>query len=66
MKKRMVLGLAAAALLFSSCVNNEPKSDPACPVFSPIGGFYKTEQTVSIEASGSTAIYYTILNITLI
>ena len=31
------------------------------PRFSPIGGFYKEKQTVSIKALNSTAIYYTIL-----
>ncbi len=35
------------------------------PSFSPIGGFYKEKQTVTITCDNSTAIYYTILKQTL-
>lgn len=39
--------------------NNQ--TDTTVPSFSPIGGFYKEKQTVTISCTNSTEIYYTIL-----
>lgn len=46
---------------------NPPDTDVTIsyPSFSPIGGFYKEKQTVTITCDNSTAIYYTILKQTL-
>lgn len=64
MKKLLVL-FSLTVLLFASCSGGGGgkggSSDTVCPAFSPKGGFYKTEQTVSIEANGAESIYYTIL-----
>ena len=32
-----------------------------CPSFSPVGGFYKEKQSVTISCEGASAIYYTVL-----
>lgn len=67
--KRLVMFLActglAEACLFLSCktdtsddVGAAPKTYPA---FSPIGGFYDTEQTVSISCDDASVIYYNII-----
>lgn len=46
----------------SSQNNNNPGgTSSSVPVFSPIGGFYKSAQTVTISCTDSTEIYYTIL-----
>lgn len=39
--------------------------DSTCPIFSPIGGFYKEKQNVTISCEGASAIYYEILTQTL-
>ena len=44
--------------------SSEEKNKPVktvCPTFSPIGGFYKEKQSVSINCEGADSIYYTIL-----
>ena len=71
MKKLFCLFTAVFALGFFSCKNytsepntpspETPTTKVTYPQFSPIGGFYKKEQTVTISCEGSTAIYYTIL-----
>lgn len=71
MKKLLCLFTAVFALGFFSCKNytsepntpspETPTTKVTYPQFSPIGGFYKKEQTVTISCEGSTAIYYTIL-----
>lgn len=75
--KKISLFLAISILftLFTGCpssVDNVEKTDPApavkesaCPVFSPIGGFYKEKQKVTISCEGASAIYYEILTQTL-
>lgn len=67
-----------SAVLLASCAASSDDDDDsgkeeeppvtanaACPVFSPIGGFYKEKQTVTISCEDSTAIYYTVLKPTL-
>ena len=42
-------------------VPNPETVTTVCPTFSPIGGFYKQKQNVTISCEGATEIYYTIL-----
>lgn len=39
----------------------EPETKTVCPSFSPVGGFYKEKQKVTITCGGAESIYYTIL-----
>ena len=57
------LPLLALSLTNGSSQNpNQPgESNANVPVFSPIGGFYKEKQTVTITCEGASEIYYTIL-----
>lgn len=57
------LPLLALSLTNGSSQNpNQPgESNANVPVFSPIGGFYKETQTVTITCEGASEIYYTIL-----
>ncbi|WP_294428987.1 alpha-amylase family glycosyl hydrolase [uncultured Treponema sp.] len=42
--------------------SNPPKTaEPTVPVFSPVGGFYKTKQNVAISCEGASEIFYTVL-----
>lgn len=43
----------------------KPIASSNCPIFSPIGGFYKEKQTVTITCKDSEEIYYTVLKPTL-
>lgn len=72
MKKLLFLFICAFFLFgcsndsSSSSDNSPEESNPAvndskCPIFSPIGGFYKEKQNVTITCEGSNAIYYEIL-----
>ncbi len=68
------LALLAGLLCAPSCSNDSssdgdgnnpnpstPESSSGCPVFSPVGGFYKEKQTVTITCEDAQAIYYTVL-----
>lgn len=72
MKKLLFLFICAFFLFgcsndsSSSSDNSPEESNPAvnnskCPIFYPIGGFYKEKQNVTITCEGSNAIYYEIL-----
>ena len=61
-----------SAVLLAGCASSSDDDDDdreeptvtanaACPVFSPIGGFYKEKQTVTISCEDSSDIYYTVL-----
>ena len=58
-----------SAVLLAGCASSsdDDREEPtvtenaACPVFSPIGGFYKEKQTVTISCEDSSDIYYTVL-----
>lgn len=75
MKKFNSILLLAVCLAFLSCpsesgtgtIDNSSSvvTNSTCPVFSPIGGFYKEKQTVTISCEGASAIYYEILTQTL-
>ena len=72
---RKIFGaLALAVVLFASCSDGSDGSDNkggssatptpndgACPTFSPIGGFYREPQAVTISCEEAATIYYTVL-----
>lgn len=64
-----MLVLVLSVAIFSGCPqspDDNGKTPSAtnsgkCPAFSPIGGFFKTKQTVTISCDDAASIYYTIL-----
>ena len=69
MKKliKNILSVSALIFLFAACGNNDddssseaPAEPKVIPTFSPIGGFYKEKQSVSISCDDTEKIYYTI------
>lgn len=60
--------LALTFAIFTGCPQSPENNtgggdntDGKCPTFSPIGGFYKEKQSVTISCEDSDEIYYTIL-----
>ena len=41
--------------------SDTPTETTVCPTFSPVGGFYKEAQTLTISCEGAAAVYYTVL-----
>ena len=65
-KMKIAILVICALFLVSSCKQpsgdnstNSPTNSTVYPEFSPIGGFYKSGQSVSITCQGSGNIYYT-------